>query len=148
MPAERVTTWPDGTLKERWFADEKEQKHGIHEQWTEAGVRTVRTVYVHGRRTGEHREWRPDSTPICIETWLNDVLHGTAQTFHPSGRVASSGDRSAAGGHPTRSGSTPRLCRIAFRNCRMRGRRTSFSSIARLPGKSTSSSPISSVSNP
>ncbi len=90
-PSERTTTWPDGSLKERWFADEREQKHGVHEQWTEAGVRVLRTVYVHGRRTGEHREWRTDGTPIRVETWLNDVLHGTAQTFHADGRVASSG---------------------------------------------------------
>jgi hypothetical protein len=89
---ERNVRWPDGSLRERWYVDDQEQKHGAHEVFDETGQRLERTAWQHGKRHGSHQVWRADGSPELADTWQADLRTGTCTTFHPGGAEADKGD--------------------------------------------------------
>lgn len=94
-PVEHTTTWPDGTLQERYSLDAEGRRHGTHETWAANGTRTLLETLTHGIRNGAYREWTADGRQVAALNYRNDLLHGLCRTFHDNGELATSGNYDA-----------------------------------------------------
>jgi hypothetical protein len=92
QPAVRTENWPDGAVKLRYAVDEREQKHGLCEQFAANGTRVLAAHYAHGKREGESREWTEDGKLLRAQQFFQDQLNGRSEEYAPDGSAIAAGD--------------------------------------------------------
>lgn len=83
---ERTTTWPDGSVHERFTVDAQGRKQGNAESFREDGTRIERATYRDDLLDGRRETFHPNGKRAELSSWRKGVLDGPFDEHDESGQ--------------------------------------------------------------